>query len=178
MGRPKALLDLEGETFLDRLISRFTGICDPIIVVLGYDSARVRDGIRSDSVATFAINPAPQRGMLSSLQCGLRELPAGAAAILFTLVDLPAVERSTIQAVAAAKAPVVIPRFDARNGHPVQISRAIAAELLALPVEAQARDVLHRHRAATLFIDVADPAILNDVDTPQEYDDLIAGARR
>ena len=178
MGRPKALLQFEGESFLDRLISRFGGICDPIIVVLGYDSARIREGIRAASQVSFAINPDPQRGMLSSLQCGLAELPANTGAALFTPVDLPAITRSTIAAVAASDSAVTIPRYSGHNGHPVRISRAIAGELLSLPAGAQARDVLHRHRDATTFIDVDDPAILHDVDTPQEYEALIAGAQR
>jgi molybdenum cofactor cytidylyltransferase len=94
MGRPKPLLELDGETFLDRLIGRFYGICAPIVVVLGYEADRIRAGIRNAGDVEFVINPSPERGMLSSLQCGLASLPGDAAAVLFTPADLPSIRTS------------------------------------------------------------------------------------
>jgi molybdenum cofactor cytidylyltransferase len=176
MGRPKPLLSLDGETFLDRLIARFSGICSPVTVVLGYDAGRIRAGIRQAAGAEFVVNPLPERGMLSSLQCGLASLPDDTDAVLFTPADLPSIQSSTIAAVAASDAAIVIPRRGGRNGHPVRVSRGIAAELLSLPVDAQAREVLHRHRGETLFLDVDDPGILHDVDTPADYEALVAGS--
>jgi molybdenum cofactor cytidylyltransferase len=177
MGQPKPLLDLNGETFLDQLINRFAGICSPITVVLGYEADRIRAGIRNAGGAEFVVNPAPERGMLSSLQCGLASLPSDTEAVLFTPADLPSIRRPTIAVVAASNvATIAIPRCGGRNGHPVRISRSIVAELLALPEDAQARDVLHRHRGETLFIVIDDPGILHDVDTPADYEALSAGS--
>jgi molybdenum cofactor cytidylyltransferase len=176
MGRPKPLLSLDGETFLDRLIARYSGICSPVTVVLGHDAGRIRAGIRQAATAKFVVNPLPERGMLSSLQCGLASLPDDVDAVLFTPADLPSILSSTIAAVAASDAAITIPRRGGRNGHPVRVSRTIAAELLSLPADAQARDVLHRHRPETLFLDVDDPGILYDVDTPADYEALAAGS--
>src|SRR5262250_1941530 len=111
MGRPKPLLEIEGETFLDRLILRFTGICRPVIVVLGYAASRVRARIAHGELAEFVLNPEPERGMLSSLQCGLRNIPPEIEAVLFTPVDLPGIQRSTIEKLAAVSAPVAVASF-------------------------------------------------------------------
>jgi len=172
MGRPKPLLEFEGETFLDRLITRFSGICRPVIVVLGYGADQVRAGIVHGDLAEIVINPAPERGMLSSLQCGLRRVPSDVEAVLFTPVDLPSIRPSTIEILIRTPAAVAIPLFEGRAGHPVRVSRRIVEELLALPVEAQARDVIHRHRAT--LVDTGDPGILHDVDTPKDYDALLS----
>ena len=75
MGTPKALLQLNDETFLDRLIRLFSEVCSPVIVVLGDQADQIRSGIRRGSEARFVVNPDPERGMLSSLQCGLRSGP-------------------------------------------------------------------------------------------------------
>ena len=176
MGRPKPLLPFGGETFLDRLIANFTGFCNPIIVVLGYGADTVRAGIARAAQAEIVINDRPERGMLSSLQCGLKHVPGEVKAILFTPVDLPAIRPETIAALAEEHAGVAIPTFGGRKGHPVRISRQVAGELLALPIDAQARDVIHRHNAT--LIATADPGILHDVDTPADYEALLAGARR
>lgn len=173
MGRPKPLLLFHGETFLDRLIGCFAGIASPVRVVLGYRAAEVRAGIVRGNEAEFVINPDPARGMLSSLQCGLLDLPAGIAAVFFMPVDLPALRRTTIDTLAAAPGSLLIPRCNGRNGHPVRISRTIVGELLAAPLTAKASDVIHRHRA--VFIDVDDPGVIHDVDTPADYEMLVAG---
>lgn len=175
MGRAKPLLEWNGETFLDRLITLFSGICDPVIAVLGYGASEVQAGIRRGHLARFIVNPAPERGMLSSLQCGLRALPAGVNEVLFTPVDLPSIARSTILTLAVAAAELAIPTHQGRRGHPVRISRTIAGELLSLPPHAQPHDVIRRHDA--LLIETADPGILHDVDTPLDYDALLAGVR-
>ncbi len=166
MGRSKPLLLFEGKTFLERSIERFADICDPIVVV-------VRHGMGHVKQARFVVNPEPEGGMLSSLQCGLRGV-GDCDAVLFTPVDLPAMARSSVEAVAASAGKIVIPRHKGRNGHPVRVNAEIVAELLAASVAGKAHDVLRRHRAETRFIDVDDAGIVHDVDTPGDYDALLA----
>jgi molybdenum cofactor cytidylyltransferase len=67
---------------------------------------------------------------------------------------------------------LVIPRFQGRRGHPVCAARWLIPEFLALPVEAQAREIVHRHAAEACYVDVDDPGILRDVDDPEAYRSL------
>lgn len=178
MGRPKALLEFAGETFLDRLIGLLGAHCAPVLVVLGHQAETTRAGLRRAAEATFVLNPDWERGQLSSLQCGLRALPEDAGGVLFTLVDLPAVqastvERLTLQARALTPPWLVIPRFQGRRGHPVACSRELIAELLALPADAQAKQVIHRRLSEAVFVDVEDPGLLRDVDDPAAYQALL-----
>jgi len=46
---------------------------------------------------------------------------------------------------------------------------ALAEEFLALSPKSQARDVVHRHLAATIYIEVDDAGILVDVDDAETY---------
>ncbi len=175
MGSPKALLQLRGETFLDRLIDGLSAVCSPVIVVLGYDAEAIRGGIRRGDEAAFAVNPDPSRGQLSSLKCGLAAVPAESEGVIFTPVDYAGVRPSTLVAIGESfrrRSPetlLVIPRCEGRRGHPVCAARDLFAELLALPEEAQARDVIHRYRDRTTYVDVDDPGILVDVDDPAAY---------
>jgi molybdenum cofactor cytidylyltransferase len=204
MGSPKALLRYRGQTFLDTLISLFAPHCSPVIVVLGADADRIRRGLScyklsgkscdaapqtSFSTApdaprhaaphvTFVINPDYRTGQTSSMQCGLRAVPADAEGVLFTLADHPAVAASTIDALAAQPRPLIrVPRFEGRRGHPVWFSRALIAEFLALPAHGAARDVVYSHTDETEYLDVDDPGIVADIDDPAAYRELIgAGA--
>lgn len=178
MGTPKALLRFRDETFLDRLIRIFGGICDPVIVVVGQHARQIRAGIQRGNEAKFAVNPDPERGMLSSLQCGLALVPPDAEAVMFLPVDHPNLEAATVQTLAEhfghEHAPVTVPTFLGEHGHPVCIARPVVDELLALPSEAKASDVIHRHVAQTSYLEVADPAVVTDVDDPAAYAELLA----
>ena len=61
-----------------------------------------------------------------------------------------------------------------KRGHPVCISRDAVAQLLALPAEAQARDVIRANRPLTQFVEVNDPGILVDIDYPEDFRNLTA----
>lgn len=179
-GHPKALLDYRGETFVGRLVRVLSGVCDPVIVVLGYHAERIRPAV--DPSAMVVVNPAPERGQLSSLQTALVELPDDADGFMFVPVDCPAAEPETVARVAAAfrardpRIQLVVPQYRGKHGHPVYASRAIATEMLALAPTAQARDVVHGHVAETLYVDVDDPGILTDVDDPERYRRLAQNA--
>ena len=178
MGTPKALLRFQDETFLDRLIRVFSAVCNPIIVVVGQHADQIRSGIERGRDVLFAVNPDPDRGMLSSLQCGLAMVPADAEAAMFLPVDHPQMALDTVQRIAERfrrdRAPVTVPVYLGEHGHPVCIARPLIDELLALPPEAKASDVIHRHVARTSYVDVPDRGVVTDVDDPAAYADLLA----
>lgn len=175
MGRPKALLTLRGATFLDTLISTMSG-CDPLVVVLGHEPERIRAGLAAAGGASFVINADYEQGQLTSLQCGLRALPDTVEAVAFTPVDYPAFSRDTVQRLCLSLSPghlLVIPTIDGRRGHPVLAHRALFPEFLGLGTGKSARDVIHAHRDRTCYVDVEDSGIVNDVDTPEAYQELL-----
>lgn len=177
MGSPKALLDYRGETFLDRLIRVMAAVTDPVIVVLGYHADRIRAALHNP--AALVINPDPARGQLSSLQTGLAALPPDSQGFAFIPMDCPAVREDTVELLAKAfgkRDPAtlfVIPRTQGKRGHPVFAARSIAEELLDLPDNGKASDVVHRHVPRTQYIDVDDPGILTDIDDREGYRKLL-----
>ncbi len=85
MGSPKALLDIAGETFLDRLIALFEARCSPVIVVLGPTpdefarASRTREAIFVfESRITAPASPALcNAGCAPFRRCGRRVFYAG-----------------------------------------------------------------------------------------------------
>jgi molybdenum cofactor cytidylyltransferase len=173
MGTPKALLDYRGETFVGRLVRVLQTKCSPVIVVLGYQADAIRPSV--PGAAQIVVNPDPSRGQLSSLQTALEAFPAEASGFAFIPVDSPAVSEETVAMLASAfevrdpSALFVIPRQHGKRGHPVFATRAIAAELLALPATTEAREVVHAHVDRTRYVDVDDSGIFADVDDPEAY---------
>ena len=181
MGTPKALLDYRGETFVGRLVRVLQTKCNPVIVVLGYQADTIRPEV--PSAAQIVVNPDPSRGQLSSLQTALEGFPAEASGFAFIPVDSPAVSEKTVAMLAdtfETREPstlFVIPRQNAKRGHPVFATRAIAAELLALPATSEAREVVHAHVDRTRYVDVDDAGIFADIDDLEAYRRLKERAR-
>lgn len=176
MGRPKALLEYEGETFLDRQIRLYAGMGARVICVLGRDSGQVAAALQRAAEAVLVLNPAPGGGQLTSLQCGLRAMQADTEAFFFTPTDSPGVLAATLAAlleVRDGETDFVQPVYEGRHGHPVLASARMAPALLALPPQASARDLVRRSRRR--FVEVSDPFVLLDVDTPEIYSRLLEG---
>jgi nicotine blue oxidoreductase len=176
---PKALLSIEGTSFLARCLERLSvpGVAD-IVVVLGHEEERVRAAVALPAHALYVSNPRWPEGMLSSVLVGLAAADAaGAEAALLQPVDSPAVAPSTVAGVVAALekgATVAVPSFEGRRGHPAGFARATWPALRAASPERGVRAVLHDHPEWVTHV-AGDPGCLVDVDTPA---DLGSGSLR
>jgi molybdenum cofactor cytidylyltransferase len=94
--------------------------------------------------------------------------------VLFTLVDHPAALPATLDALLAECHPTRIPllrvpRYRQKRGHPIWFGRELIPEFLALPADGKAREVVRRHVDRTEFLDLDDPGIVADIDSPDDY---------
>ena len=112
-------------------------------------------------------------GMGGTLAQVVAAVPAGASGYIIALADMPFVHVDSIRAVAAALqggAKLAAPTYRGQRGHPVGLGASYRDELLALKGDAGARDIIKRDAALMQLIEVDDPGVLRDIDTP---DDLI-----
>jgi len=181
MGKPKHVLPWgDGETIVGRIVRQLAqaGVAD-IVVVTGSAREQVEAAVGQATVGAAGptvrcvFNPDfATREMLSSLQVGLRSLPADTAAALVALGDQPQIEPAVAQAVirrwAETRAEAVFPEFEGRRGHPVLFDRALWPALLSLPQTATPREALRSARAEVVPVELK--SILKDIDTPEDYE--------
>ena len=74
----------------------------------------------------------------------------------------------------SSTAPIVRARYQGRNGHPVVFSRTVFDELHHADPAQGAKAVLRAHHDAILNVDVNDPGVAGDIDTPQDYEKLVS----
>lgn len=181
MGRPKALLPIDGQTFIERIVAALkqSGI-ERILVVLGFNAEEMRREIDHLPVEIL-VNQDYQQGQLSSLQTALRRLNGekDCDAILVHLVDHPylsaAVVNRMIDRYQDTKNSIVIPKYRGKRGHPVLFDRSLFVELLAAPLDQGAKAVVNAHRDQTLEIDTEDIGVTLDIDTPELYRQHVKG---
>ena len=150
MGSPKALVSYRGIPFLEHLLSVVT---HPAIgvrrVVLGADADTISKSVTLRP-EELVVNRDWQQGQLSSVHAALRTLPTHTEGMLLCPVDHPLVSAeliaSLIDAFHATRAPVVVPLFRGRRGHPVIFSAAVYDEILQAPIEQGARAVVCAHQ--------------------------------
>ena len=173
MGRDKALLPYGDSTFLGSLVSVFRQCCEPVVVVLGHHAEAIRPAAAG---AQVVVNEDYDRGMLSSLQTGLRVLPEDVEAAAFTLVDHPGLKVETLERLMAASdasgALLTLPTYKGKRGHPALIRPKLIGELLALPAEASPKGVLRGRYSEAVFVEVDDSAVVADIDRPEELEKL------
>jgi molybdenum cofactor cytidylyltransferase len=172
MGFPKPLLMVGDKTFLARSADSILAVAPRLIVVLGAHSERIRPAIPPDPRIVAVENPRYLAGQLSSLKVGLGAVAGDGDAVLVHLADHPLVQRSTFERVVAeferGRGAIVIARCAGKRGHPVVFSRALFAELLAAPEEEGAKAVVNRDPARIVYVDVDDPGVMLDLDTPAD----------
>ena len=121
-------------------------------------------------------NPARHQGLGSSLASGVAALSSATAAVLVVLGDMPRIPAAVHRALAAAftgdETEIWVPTFEGRPGHPVLFGRAHFAALAALNADEGARSVLAAQSAAVRRLELPEPGILLDVDTPESLQAL------
>ncbi|MDR2479207.1 MAG: nucleotidyltransferase family protein [Treponema sp.] len=141
----------------------------------------------SDDVAVLAAglpitlvrNAAPEKGQRESVRLGVQAAAvflsaAGRAAenayYLFLPCDQPLLDAATLRLMinARQKGRIVEPRFQGRSGAPSLFSGVFHDELLALGEGELPRIIKTRHREAIVPVEIQDPSVLLDIDTPED----------
>lgn len=138
---------------------------DPVVVVTGHEPERVRAALGSRAI-TYQHNDAHAQGMGTSLARGARALEAPSR-VAVCLGDMPSIRPETLRLLAASPGVIVAPTHRGRRGHPVFFDGALLEELRSLGGDQGARALVGAHGAQ--LVEVDDPGVLLDVDTPQAW---------
>jgi molybdenum cofactor cytidylyltransferase len=172
----KPLLEAGGRTLLERAVGMFAAVgIDDVVVVTGHNGdqvARVAEGLG----ARVAANPRAERGMFSSVQTGVAALRAEAPSFFLLPADVPLVRPETVgrlarsagQRAAGAAPTVAYPAFREATGHPPLIAATLRTEILGGEPPGGLRELLMRQVESSVLIEVDDPGVLLDADTPDD----------
>jgi len=178
MGRPKALLPFLGSCFLTHVLTEaaHSNLTD-VKVVLGHHAEGILQALPEIRPRTL-VNPDYHNGQLSSLQCGLRHFTsAGLDGVMVFLIDHPMIHRGLvnqlIESFSQNDSSIVIPSFEHRRGHPMILGAELFTELMAAPLDQGAVSVVRKHSHEILHLEVNEPGVLVDIDTPEAYDEHV-----
>jgi CTP:molybdopterin cytidylyltransferase MocA len=175
MGAFKPLLPFGEQTVIESCIAylRKAGV-ENVVVVLGHraDEMQIRLGHLN---VVCAINSDATSEMNVSVAVGVGKLPPTAKATLIALADHPAVPATVVFRLIEEwqnGAPLVIPTWEGRGGHPVLIDLRYRTELENLDPNRGLRALFDAHRDELKRVPVASPYVARDMDTWDDYSAL------
>jgi molybdenum cofactor cytidylyltransferase len=151
-----------------------------VVVVTGHEAVQVQKTVTRLGVRTVHNRVYASGEMLSSLQTGLKALPATISACMVVLGDQPQISPRLVNdlliAYAEGRGSIVAPSYNQRRGHPILIDRRYWQEMLDLPLGSAPRDVINQYPQHTAYVVTQDENILRDMDTPEEYQEALRRA--
>ncbi|MCH7684750.1 MAG: nucleotidyltransferase family protein, partial [Gemmatimonadetes bacterium] len=161
MGCPKALLEYRGRTFLQSILdaTEAAGI-QRRIVVLGPDSDKILEKHDLRDV-TVVYTKQFEAGPIGSIRTAIHEILAQPVeGLLVWPVDMPHVTIATVETLVdgfrRSAAPIAVPVFQGRGGHPVIFGREVFDELLEASDSDGARAVVRAERDRVVRVPVSD----------------------
>jgi molybdenum cofactor cytidylyltransferase len=175
-GSDKRIARYGASTLLEYTLRNIAPSFNKRILVLRPGDELLARRFAADWDVVFA--PDADKGMGHSLAAAM-ERTGGWTGAVVALADMPSIRPSTYEIVrdmlTSADA-LIVPHYGDQRGNPVGIGQAYFAELARLEGDQGARTLLLEHAASVVKLDVDDPGILRDIDTPEALDRAGAGA--
>lgn len=174
LGRPKQLLELNGETLIERIIRVGTeSPCSHVIVILGSHVEQIRERIKKNSKTVLVQNDLWQEGMSSSLRCAVnyieQNLPESSACI-FSTCDQPCLDARHLEKLIEnqnEKDQIVASAYANTKGVPALFKSCVFKSIAQLNGEQGAKSLIHGGLYRVSTVDFPNGQI--DIDTESEW---------
>lgn len=173
MGTPKMLLPFNGSTMIRNVIQNVSeSDISKIMVVLGAHKEKISMEIEKLPVRT-CFNDDFRQGMLTSVKCGVRNLPSGFDAVLVFQGDQPLIRPATINKIinsyTSSNKSLAIPVYKNRRGHPLLVDKKYTIDIEKISPDKGLNTLAEQYSHDVLEVETDDPGILRDFDTYEEY---------
>lgn len=173
MKEPKLLLPYREKPMIRNVVDTITrSKVHDTVVVLGAGREKIEEALTGSSVL-FCTNRNYKKGMLSSIQQGVKSIPPGSDGCLVVLGDQPMITPeiidSIIDAYSNTQKGIVVPVYEKRRGHPVLIDRKYWNDIDALDPEVGLRDLIWKFPDDITEVEIDEEAIVRDIDDRDDY---------
>ena len=144
-----------------------------VVVVTGYNAEELERHLASSGVVFLRNENYRTTHMFDSALIGLRYLRDKCRQVLFTPVDIPLFTAATVDALLTSGAELACPVCGGTRGHPILMSANVIDRVLEDSGESGLDGALSRCGVPMTLVEVDDPGILHDADTPEDYRELL-----
>ncbi len=160
----KLELDLGGKSVLARSVESLLPYCSCVYVVVGHYRESLATILCQYREVEMIYNPSYQQGMFTSVKAGL--IHVRAPRFFFMPGDCPCINHSVFKQMLQIDAPIVVPRFNDRPGHPVLMHSTLIPQIMQGDYQSLERFISAQ---GCMYTEVDSPGILMDIDTMEDY---------
>lgn len=174
MGDFKPMLQIGSISIAQRVINNFrqAGI-SKIVVVTGYHADVLERHLASNNVIFLRNENYETTHMFDSVRIGLEYLKDKVDRVLFTPVDVPLFTAQTVMQMIAQDHPLITPVCEDIPGHPILIHSSLIDTIIKDDGKSGLRGAVENCGTPMYYLNVDDPGIVHDADTPEDYAELL-----
>ena len=175
MGDFKPMLNIGSISIAQRIVATFhqAGVTK-IVVVTGYNAQQLERHLNNLGLVFLRNENYANTQMFDSAKIGLAYLKDKCDRIFFTPVDIPLFTSLTVTQLMETEASLACPVCEGRTGHPLLIAASLVDTLLRDPGDGGLQGAISRCGSKMTRVEVSDPGILHDADTPADYAELLS----
>jgi len=164
----KMTLPLGNLTVIEHTIKSMMPICQRIVVVGGFRYEALLPICDRYEQVELVVNPEYERGMFSSVKCGMKALTCDR--FFMTPGDYPLVRESVYRQLLEHDGDVIIPSYNRRSGHPILVKAVHIPACIENTGFKTMRDFIKTMSLS--YITVEDEGVLMDIDTAEDYEKI------
>mgnify|MGYP002512957503 CR=1 FL=1 len=146
---------------------------DPIVVVTGYRGEELQQHLSYAGVRFVENERYRETQMFDSVRMGIHAVSADCERVMILPIDLPAIMPDTIRQQLMIDAPIIRTVCHGEPGHPIMLWSRVAEELCGYGGPGGLRGAIEHSGLAITDLEVEDEGIYRDMDTRQQYEELL-----
>lgn len=152
-----------------------------LVIVMNNNDNQLLNGQISEEIQVV-VNADYKKGMTTSIQAGVKAASDNASGFMICLADQPLmkkddyneiIERFELLVKHDAKA-IVVPMYKSKKGNPVIFSASYRHAILAHQNMEGCKEIVQSNKQHVYPLEVRNDHILRDVDTPEDYEELVS----
>jgi molybdenum cofactor cytidylyltransferase len=187
MGQHKALLKIGHISVIEYIMRELIPISEEVVIIVGDNYEAIKNHLLSSFLdlenVHFVVNQEAHLGMFSSVRKGF-SFVSGQIPILLQMIDQPFVDENTYEKLVESFdqdhfifQPEISQDGKFKVGHPILFSPNFREVILAESNEGNLRDLIRKFQNKRKFLEVDDPGILQNINTPEEFEKILKGMK-
>ena len=144
-----------------------------IIVVLGFQTSKVKKIIVRNKKISFVYNKNYKFGMASSIKIGLKRISKKNIGFLIIHADMPKISRKIInkiyEAIKSKDKEIFVPTYKRKLGNPVGFKYSMLKSLKKITGDRGAKKIIKKNKKKLYLVKVNSKSIFNDLNTPRDF---------